>query len=701
MTAPRILVVEDQNIIAMDLQSRLHELGYAAPLAVSSGEEAIQASHAHLPDLILMDIRLKGGIDGIQAAATIRSELDLPIIYLTAHSDDQTLERAQATEPHGYLLKPFEDRELRLTIEMALYKHRVERQLKENERWLSAVLQGIGEAVIATDGQGGIRLVNPVAAALIGLSPADALGRPIDEIFALVDAQTRARLDNPIRRALRERRTVIVPERALLIGRDGREVPIDDSASPIFDARGQVVGGVLVFRDITERLHAEQQLKHLAYHDPLTGLPNRALFQILANRAATASERAGAAVLFMDLDRFKTINDSLGHGFGDLLLKTVTARIAGILQDGALLARFGGDEFTVLLENVTSPAEASTVAEEILGAFAEPFELDGQEVYVGVSIGISLAPDDGSDAATLIRNAAAAVLGVKERGRNGFGFYRSEMNASALSRLTLDADLRHALERGQFRLHYQPMVAIGSARLVSVEALIRWQHPSLGLVPPARFLELAEETGLIIPIGQWVLQTACRQAQIWRTSVGLESLRVAINLSNRQFRQPDLVLSVASALAETGLPPEALELELTETIIIHDRADSLAKIAALKQMGVRLALDDFGTGYSSLEHLKLFQVDTLKIDRAFVRSAHIDREDEAIVQAIVTLAHGLGIAVTAEGIESDEQQACMTRCGCDEGQGFLFGRPLPPEDLSRRFASKVGAVESSEVWAMP
>jgi len=680
MPATRILVVEDQNIIALDLQSRLTGLGYEVPVILAHGEEAVLHCQADLPDLILMDIRLKGQVDGIQAAERIRTFADLPIIYLTAHSDDQTLARAQQTEPHGYLLKPFEDRELRLTIEIALYKHSMERQLRDNERWLGAVLRGIGEGVIASDVHGIVRLVNPVAVDLIGRPAADIVGRPIADVFTVVDAQTRARLPNPLLQAIGEQKSVTLPERALLLSGDGREIPIDDSAALIHDSRSRIAGAVLVFRDITERLRTEQQLRHLAYHDELTGLPNRALFQILTQRAVTEAQRSGGrvGVIFLDLDRFKMVNDSLGHSVGDRLLGAVAARLSAVLPPGAMLARFGGDEFTLLLEALPGPEEASGVSERILAALAAPFELIDQEFYVGASIGISLFPEDGSDAATLIRNADAALYRVKDRGRNGYAFYQAEMNAGALSRLALEAQLRHALERGEFALHFQPRVDLMTGHIRGVEALIRWNQPEVGLIAPLQFLGLAEETGLILPIGAWVLETACRQARTWREN-GLPDLRVAVNLSNRQFRHPDLIDTIASILAETGLPAPALELEMTETIVMHDRLDAIAKIKALKQMGVRLAIDDFGTGYSSLAYLKRLPITTLKIDKTFITDLNRDPDDTAITTTVITMAHSLGLTVVAEGVETETQLRFLDHFRCDEVQGYWLSRPVDPD----------------------
>ncbi len=692
MEKARILVVEDQSIIALDLQNRLIGLGYDVPLTLAYAEEAVRRCGDLHPDLVLMDIRLKGEMDGIQAAQMIRAEHDVPVVFLTAYSDEPTLQRAQQIEPHGYLLKPFEDRELRLTIEIALYKYRMELALKQNERWLGAILRGISDAVVATDVHGRVQFMNPVAEAMTGWPQAEAQNRPVVEVFNIVETHTRARSDNLVSQVLEQHRSIALTGQALLVARDGRETPVDETAAPLHDDKGRLTGAVLIIRDVTERKRAEEKLRQLAYHDSLTGLPNRALLQILVGQALAHTQRHGAqgAVLFVDLDRFKTINDTLGHATGDQLLKAVAARLTRVLRQSDTVARIGGDEFTILIEEIEQPQDAAHVAEKILSALAEPFDLAGQELFISASIGISIFPTDGHDLQSVLKNADTALYRVKDQGRNGYAFYQAEMNAAALNQLAIENSLRRALQREEFILYYQPKVASTNGRVIGVEALLRWHHPELGLVPPGQFLSLAEETGLIVPIGEWTLRTACQQAKTWLTQHHLPPLRVAVNLSNRQFRQPDLVAMVARVLAETALPASALELELTETVIMQDRETAIAKLQALKQMGVFISIDDFGTGYSSLEYIRHLHVDGIKIDRSFVRAAHIDEKDEAIVKAIVTLAHSLSIRVTAEGVETVEQHGFMRACECDETQGFYFGHPMAPDAFLRLMKKGTG-----------
>ncbi len=434
-----------------------------------------------------------------------------------------------------------------------------------------------------------------------------------------------------------------------------------------------------VRRMLTES-RAERHVNHLAYHDALTDLPNRRLFADQLEQRTDLARRKGQplALLFLDLDRFKLVNDSLGHEMGDLLIQSVAQRLSGAVRKSDIVGRLGGDEFTVIVEGVTSAQDAALIAQKLIDTLSEPFTLDSREIFVTASVGIALYPFDGDQSGTLLKNADTAMYRAKERGRNGYQFYTAEMSARAMERLALENNLRRALERDELLLHYQPQVRLDSGDLIGLEALVRWNHPDLGLVPPGEFIPLAEETGLIVPVGEWVLRQACRQARAWREA-GRETLRVAVNLSGRQLRQQNLVEVIRQILEESDLPPGGLELELTESSIMHKDKLTISTLWALHEMGIRLSIDDFGTGYSNLGYLKRFPIDTLKIDRSFVRDITADPDDAAITTAIIAMAHNLKIDVVAEGVETEEQKAFLRERGCDAIQGFLIGRPMPAE----------------------
>ncbi|MGE0874702.1 MAG: putative bifunctional diguanylate cyclase/phosphodiesterase [Burkholderiales bacterium] len=440
---------------------------------------------------------------------------------------------------------------------------------------------------------------------------------------------------------------------------------------------------LVVASDVTERLAAEARLAHLAQHDALTDLPNRLLLTDRMNVAIAQAQRSGRclALMFMDLDRFKSVNDSLGHDIGDRLLREVAARLKSSVRAADTASRQGGDEFLVMLPDLDDADDAARVADKLVAAIAQPFRLDGTELVLTVSIGIACFPDNGRDAETLLRNADAAMYAAKDTGRNCYRFYSTDMNARAHDRLILEADLRRALERQQLFLAYQPQLDLASGAVVGLEALLRWNHPHRGVVPPGMFIPIAEDSGLIAPIGAWVLQAACRQHAAWHAD-GLAAGVMAVNVSAYQFRQADFVATVEAALTASGLPSHLLELEVTESVVMQGVGEVTRKLGELDALGVQISIDDFGTGYSSLAYLKQFPISRLKIDQSFTRGLPEDHESSAIAQAVISLGHSLGLNVLAEGIETEAQADFLRSMQCDAGQGYLYERPMPAAECT-------------------
>ncbi|MCL4294915.1 MAG: EAL domain-containing protein [Anaerolineae bacterium] len=586
MIQTQILLVEDENLIALDLTHRLTNLGYKVVGWVPSGEEAVVLAAKLSPDLILMDIKLKGRIDGIEAAEQIKAQQDIPIIYLTAFVDKATIQRAKITVPFGYLVKPVDERELSTIIEMALHKHLLEQQLK----------------------------------------------------------QYRLHLEE------------LVTERTAELARSNQ----------------------LLQEEINRRQKAEEQYLHDAFHDGLTGLPNRALFVEHLERSLGHARRSGNylfAVLMLDLDRFKVINDSLGHTVGDQLLITTARRLESCTRPGDTVARLGGDEFAVLLDDIKHVDEARSIADQIHQQIASPINLEAHEITITTSIGIVADVKEYYRPAELMRDADTAMYQAKAQGGSQHEIFDIQMYTQAVKRLRLETELRQAIEREELEVHYQPIVSLANKRITGVEALLRWVHPQLGNIAPSEFIPLAEETGLIVALGQWLLERSCAQIKNWHLD-GYWPLRLAINVSMRQFQTRKLAETVKLVLSDTRLAPEALDIEITESVAMTSTELDLVCLRKLSTMGVQFTIDDFGTGYSSFSRLKTLPVSILKIDKSLIKDLVSDPDSQAIVTAIVAMAHSLKMKVIAEGVETTAQRDWLQAQQCDEMQGFLISPPV-------------------------
>jgi len=559
-----------------------------------------------------------------------------------------------------------------------IQRKRAEQALRRSENQLRAIIDAEPECVKVVRADGTLVQMNAAGLAMIEASrPEQVIGKPIMQLMAPEYREAyRAFIGN----ILRGNKGMMEFE---ITGLKGTHRWMETHAVPLAGEQGGQPLVLSITRDITQRKQTERRLRQLAHFDSLTDLPNRVQFIERLEQAMAEADRHERllGVVFLDLDRFKYINDSLGHGKGDILLREVAMRLSGVVRRGDTVARLSGDEFALVLADMGHVDDAIHVAQKILDVFRQPFRVAGHDLSVTASMGITLYPFDDRGADDLLRNADVAMYRAKESGKNNYQFYVAEMTTIVSERLTLENDLRSALERGEFSLNYQPIADCRSGEITGMEALLRWKHPERGMIPPALFIPLAEETGYIIPIGEWVLRTACEQCRRWQKA-GFASLYVAVNLSSRQFHQQDLTASIHCILQETGLDPTCLGLEITEGLIMQQAEASVNTLRELKAMGIRISIDDFGTGYSSLSYLKRFPIDVLKIDQSFVRDIPTDQDDAAIASTIITMAHSLGLKVVAEGVETLEQLNFMRKHRCDAMQGYYLSKPLPPEQFA-------------------
>jgi diguanylate cyclase (GGDEF)-like protein/PAS domain S-box-containing protein len=639
----------------------------------------------NVPDVIFLDLGLPDAT-GLDAVQRVRGAAPrAPVVVLTGLDDELVAAQALQAGAQDFLIKgQIDSRGLLRALRYAIERKIMEEALFVEKELAQVTLNSIGDAVICTDISGNITFLNLVAEKMTGWSREEAGGRPMAEVFRILDAKSRETTPNPMEIAVGQNQTVHLPSNCILLRRDGFEIPIEDSIAPIHDREGKATGAVVVFRDVSAARAMAQQITHSAEHDFLTGLPNRMLVNDRVSQAIALASRheKRVGVLFLDLDGFKHINDSLGHPTGDKLLQSIAKRLVDCVRGSDTVSRQGGDEFVVLLSEMEQSEDAALTARRMLQAVAEAHSIDQHDLHVTTSIGVSVYPDDGFDAETLIKNADTAMYQAKENGRQSYQFFKPAMNVRAVERQSIEESLRRALERNEFALHYQPKVNLKTREITGAEALIRWTHPTRGLVPPAQFIPIAEDCGLILPIGNWVLREACKQARTW-LDAGLPLATMAVNISAMEFRDENFLGGVFAVLKETRLDPKSLELELTESVLMKHAESTASVLQTLRARGVQVAVDDFGTGYSSLSYLRKFSIDALKIDQSFVRQITTAPDETSIVTAVISMGQSLKLRVVAEGVETQEELAFLQAHQCEEAQGYYFSRPVDALQFSR------------------
>jgi diguanylate cyclase (GGDEF)-like protein/PAS domain S-box-containing protein len=640
-------------------------------------------------DLTLPDSRGVATFDRFFQAAPL-----VPILIVTDSDAEEMAMKAVQRGARDYLRKDQVDgSRLRLAVRAMMDRRAAAAVLLEHAV-TNATLDSIGEAVLRTDFRGKVMYLNRIAEKMTGWSREEALGRPVTEVLRIINGIGGAGSSDSSKTAPPGEETTPVASgmNCILIRRDGSECGIENKVTVLHDADGNIAGSVLAFHDVSAARANSREMSHLAQHDFLTGLPNRMLFNDRLGQAISLAERQSKqlAVMFVDLDHFKKINDSLGHAVGDALLQSVAGRLLACVRRTDTVSRLGGDEFLILLSQLEHGEDAAVSARKVLRALAAPHIIDGKSIDTNVCVGLSTYPSDGLDAESLISKADIAMYEAKQGGRNTFRFFQRHMHARLAERQSFEADLRCALGRNEFLLHYQPKYNLQTGQITGMEALLRWKHSKRGMVSPAEFVPIAEECGLIIPIGRWVLLEACKQCRAWRDA-GMGVVPVAVNVSTAEFADKDFLSGVRAALIATGVEPQNLELELTESVLMHDAESAVTIMAALKAMGVQLAIDDFGTGYSSFTYLRRFPSDALKLHQSFVQEITSNRNDAMIVSAMINIGRSLKQRVIAEGVETLAQLSFLQLHGCGEGQGYLFSHPVVAEEAAELLKAGVSA----------
>ena len=679
------LLIVDDEVAQLDSLNELMLLsGYLVETA-NSGNKAIEQLQNTIFDAVLLDLNMPEGSGFEVITYIVENEVPVKVIVVSGETDFESTRRALKQGAYDFIKKPYIPDELLSTVKNATEKKQletknqeVEQKLNESEYLHRFIVDHSPDIVFMLNAEGEFTFLNDAVFQALGYNRRELLGQHYSKLVSRQSLDQAKYVFTERRAGSRKSKNVELKLKC----RDESEYRYFDTTSMSVDLSMPGIhtnmpnkGTYGVARDITEKKQAQELINYQAYHDVLTRLPNRVLMEDRLNIAITQALRNKnkLALMFLDLDRFKWVNDTLGHAIGDRLLQSVSQRLENCLRKGDTLARFGSDEFALILPNITRQEDAQIIAAKIMAELQHPFSIDEHDLYITTSIGIALYPDAGTTTDSLIHSADLAMYFVKEKGKNGFEFFREEMNEMSTARLTTERELRTAISNDELRVCYQPQVRAETEEIVGFEALVRWNHPTNGTVYPDDFIPIAEETGLILPLGDLILNTVCRDIKRWRDN-GLSNVRVSINFSALQVEQDDFITDIVSALEKFDLPGDSIEIEITENVIMRDMSQVIHKLRELTQLGIKIAIDDFGTGYSSLSYLQQFPINTLKIDKAFIGSIHVDEGATSIVNAIVAMAKGLKLNLIAEGVETDPQLEYLKSLGCQEIQGYLFGK---------------------------